>query len=260
MSDDHQRDDGDARDARPRTDAGDGGDSARARRRPTTAPRVVVDELDPSALRRLAIFPLPNAVLLPGGLLPLHVFEPRYRELTRDCLDGSRLMAIAMLQPGYEADYHGRPAVRPVCGLGRILCSEELADGRYHILLRGIGRVRIDEELDPTTSYRQVRASLLDDRQSVQNGALVASHRQLLAICDRLAMALEHGGCELSELIHAQPTPGECADVITAALVTDPRKRQALLETLDAGDRVAAAIDLVGHMLCQLAPDTGCIN
>ncbi len=249
MSDDQQHD-GDDRADRDRP----------ARRRPTTAPVVSPDELDPSALRRLAIFPLPNAVLLPGGMLPLHVFEPRYRDMIRDCLDGSRLLAVAMLVPGYEADYQGRPPVRPVAGLGRIICSDQLDDGRYHLLLRGVGRVQIEEELEPATSYRVVRGTLLDDRRSVQNGALAGAHRQLLAICDQLSLVLDHGGCELSELIHAQPSPGECADVITAALVTDPRRRQALLETLDAGDRVAAAIDLVGHILCQLTPDTGTIN
>src|SRR5215470_7185187 len=102
--------------------------------------------LDRSALAALPIFPLPNCVLLPGGLLPLHVFEPRYRELTRDCLAGQRLMAVARLQPGHEAAYFGRPPVHDLAGLGRIICSDELADGRFHILLRGIGRVRIVEE------------------------------------------------------------------------------------------------------------------
>src|SRR5689334_16300545 len=92
-----------------------------------------------ASLSDLAIFPLPNCVLLPGGLLPLHVFEPRYRELTRDCLAGNRLMAIARLQPGYEVAYHARPPVQPLCGVGRILCADELPDGRFHLLLRGVG-------------------------------------------------------------------------------------------------------------------------
>ena len=74
---------------------------------------------DPNALAALPIFPLPNCVLLPGGLLPLHVFEPRYRELTRDCLSGTQLMAIARLRPGYEQTYYGRPPVYERCGVGR---------------------------------------------------------------------------------------------------------------------------------------------
>ena len=69
------------------------------------------ETFDPGALTELPIFPLPNCVLLPGGLLPLHVFEPRYRELTRDCLATHHLMGVARLRPGYEQTYYGNPPV-----------------------------------------------------------------------------------------------------------------------------------------------------
>src|SRR6478752_1196095 len=118
---------------------------------------------DPDALRELPIFPLPNCVLLPGGLLPLHVFEPRYRELTRDCLAGSQLMAIARLRPGYEASYYGRPPVYERCGVGKIICSEELPDGRFALLLRGVARVEIARELTSQRQYRLVEAHELAD-------------------------------------------------------------------------------------------------
>src|SRR6188508_1186666 len=131
--------------------------------------------VDAAHLERLAIFPLPNAVLLPGGVLPLHVFEPRYRELTRDCLAGSRTMAIALLQPGFEASYFERPAIHPVCGLGTIICSEELSDGRFHLLLRGVGRIRVENELAPNGhGYRVVRASLVDAHRSSRPDAAAA--------------------------------------------------------------------------------------
>lgn len=220
----------------------------------------LAEEIDPAALAELPIFPLPNAVLLPGGVLPLHVFEPRYREMTRDCLAGSSLLAIALLRPGYEPRYFDRPPVHEVCGLGSIICSEELPDGRFHLLLRGVGRVRIDEELAPTGAYRRVRASAIDGAATRRPDALGSAHRQLLALCDRLALALDHGGHELCELVHAQPSAGACADVIAAALVTDPRRRQALLETVDAADRVDAAVELVAKILVELAPDGGAAN
>jgi Lon protease-like protein len=218
------------------------------------------DDLDPDALSALAIFPLPNAVLLPGGLLPLHVFEPRYRELTRDCLDGSRLMGVARLRSGYEASYHGRPAVHGHLGVGRIIASEELPDGRYHILLRGIARVRIDEELPATKAYREVRARLLTDDSSRRPAALASCHGQLVALCDRLAMTLDKGGDQLRELVRSQATPGACADLVTAALVTDADTRQLLLETLDPADRLERAIDHIGRLLCELAPCSGAPN
>src|SRR5436190_5827703 len=91
---------------------------------------------DPAALRALPIFPLANCVLLPGGLLPLHVFEPRYRELTKDCLATNHLIGVARLRPGFEQSYYGKPPVFERFGIGRIICSEELDDGRFVLLLR----------------------------------------------------------------------------------------------------------------------------
>src|SRR6266567_2216926 len=116
---------------------------------------------DRDTLAALPIFPLPNCVLLPGGLLPLHVFEPRYRELTRDSLAGHHLIGVARLRPGYEASYYGRPPVYERCGVGRIICSEELPDGRFALLLRGVARVEIARELPPDRAYRRVEARVL---------------------------------------------------------------------------------------------------
>jgi uncharacterized protein len=78
----------------------------------------------------LPIFPLPAVQLFPHALLPLHVFEPRYRELVRDCMAGAQLMGLPLLQPGYEARYHERPAVHAVCGVGRVIAHDPLPDGR----------------------------------------------------------------------------------------------------------------------------------
>ncbi len=215
------------------------------------------EDIDPAFLDGLPIFPLPNAVLLPGGLMPLHVFEPRYRELTRDCLEGARLMAIARLRPGYEAAYDDRPAVYPSCGLGRILASEELTDGRFLLVLRGIGRVRIESELPPVRSYREVRASLIADDLSRSPDAARIGHAHLLALCERLAMALDRGGDELRALCRDCSTPGTCADAIAAALIMDHCERQRLLETVDPVDRLERTAEHVGRLLCQLAPCAG---
>src|SRR5438445_1440036 len=95
------------------------------------------------ALDALPIFPLPQTVLFPGALLPLHVFEPRYRALTRDVLAGRKLMGVARLKPGFEATYDGRPPVFSVCGVGIVTESVEHADGRFDLTLRGLSRVRI---------------------------------------------------------------------------------------------------------------------
>ena len=99
----------------------------------------------PDVVDELPIFPLPGITLFPGGILPLHVFEPRYRQLTRDCLVSARKwMALPMLEPGFEEEYEGRPAVKAVCGVGEVVQFKEHPDGRFDVVLRGIGRVRID--------------------------------------------------------------------------------------------------------------------
>ncbi len=218
------------------------------------------DSIEPHALDELAIFPLPNAVLLPGGLMPLHVFEPRYREMIRDALAGDRLIAIARLCPGYQEDYEGRPAVYPHCGIGRIIAAEETDDGRYLIVLRGLARVAIDHELAPTRSYRQVAAQILVDDQTTRPDAVARGHRQLVALCDRLALALDRGGAQLRALVADCQHPGSCADAIAAALVIDHGERQILLERLDPADRLDRVIDHVSRLLCQLVPCEGVVN
>src|SRR5436190_20836430 len=148
---------------------------------------------DPAALRALPIFPLPNCVLLPGGLMPLHVFESRYRELTRDCLAGTQLMAVARLRPGYETAYYDRPPVYERCGVGRIICSEELPDGRFALLLRGVARVEIERELPADRTYRILEARLLSDAKCDPRHAHDYPHK-LITLCDRLAKVIEQGG------------------------------------------------------------------
>lgn len=107
---------------------------------------------------RLSIFPLSGAILFPGLQLPLHVFEPRYRELVGSALAKDRL--IAMIQPQRSAD--GAPLYDIGC-LGRIGDVEALEDGRYNIVLEGESRFRVIRELDVSTAFRQIEAELIDD-------------------------------------------------------------------------------------------------
>jgi Lon protease-like protein len=190
------------------------------------------ETFDPAALSSLPIFPLPNAVLLPGGLLPLHVFEPRYREMTRDCLAGHHLMGIARLRPGFESSYYGKPPVFERCGVGRIICSEELPDGRFALLLRGVARVEIARELAADRAYRLVEALPLIDTDCDDADARDHHHR-LVELCDRLAEVIEQGGSQLRELVRGAGSPAACADAVAAALVMDVDARQELLEAVD---------------------------
>src|SRR5947209_20523346 len=89
------------------------------------------------------LFPLPNVVLFPRAVLPLHIFEERYKAMTAEALGGSRQIAMALLRPGWEKDYYGRPEIEPVVCVGEILTHEQLADGKYNFFLRGVARARV---------------------------------------------------------------------------------------------------------------------
>src|SRR5947209_1146443 len=102
----------------------------------------------------LPLFPLPNVVLFPNVFLPLHIFEPRYREMIADALASDRLIGMVLLKPGWEREYEGRPAVYPIGCSGVMTHAEPLADGRYNIALRGVERFRIVEE-NHSRSYRR---------------------------------------------------------------------------------------------------------
>lgn len=111
--------------------------------------------------RRLSIFPLPGAILFPGLQLPLHIFEPRYRELVGSALAKDRL--IGMIQPQRSSDK--APLYQIGC-IGRIGDVEAMEDGRYNIVLEGEARFRVMRELDVTTAFRQVEAELIEEPEN----------------------------------------------------------------------------------------------
>jgi Lon protease-like protein len=126
--------------------------------------------------KRLSIFPLAGALLFPGMHLPLHIFEERYRALINDAMARDR--RIGMIQPK-EAGKH--PALFDVGCLGKIIDIEALEDGRFNVVLEGVARFRIVEEIDASTAFRQVRAEIEDDREM----------DEVLASAERAALEIE---------------------------------------------------------------------
>ncbi|MHC4081927.1 MAG: LON peptidase substrate-binding domain-containing protein [Planctomycetota bacterium] len=101
--------------------------------------------------RPMPVFPLPEAVLLPHAIQPLHIIEPRYRQLVNDCLDGSGQMALASFaDEDWKSEYHQQPSLRPAVCVGQIVQHEALTDGRHDILLQGICRARILRMFEPS--------------------------------------------------------------------------------------------------------------
>src|SRR5205085_10289648 len=99
-------------------------------------------------------FPLPNLVLFPHVVQPLHIFEPRYRQMTADALASNRLITLVLLRAGFEEESEKRPPLHDTACVGKVLGEQKLEDGRYNLLLRGVSRVRIVEEVPSVKLYR----------------------------------------------------------------------------------------------------------
>jgi len=204
----------------------------------------------------LPIFPLPDLTFFPHTMLPLHIFEARYRAMITDCLSRDKRLVVVGLKPGYEGSYEGKPAVYPVSGVGRIVQWERLASGRYNLLLRGEGRVRIDRELPTDTLYRMVAATPLSET-GFAGAAVPALTGRVKARCQQILSAVGRSGEDLQTMMEGLDHPAELCDQVASALIPTPTTRQALLEELDVErrlERLAVALD---DLLSQLTGEGG---
>jgi uncharacterized protein len=201
----------------------------------------------------LPIFPLPELTFFPHTLLPLHVFEARYRTMVMDCLARDRRMAVVGLKPGYEPAYEGKPAVYPVAGVGRIVQSERLATGRFNILLKGEGRVRIDRELPSDTLYRMVAGSLLGETGAERDGVGALAAR-VTGRCLGILRAVNRPTAEMEKAL-AGAAPGAVCDRIASAIIPEAAARQALLEEMDVERRLSKLAEGLDDLYTQLSGD-----
>jgi Lon protease-like protein len=204
------------------------------------------------------LFPLPNVVVFPFAYQALHIFEPRYRQMTADALAGDRLIAMALLRPGWEADYAGRPALYPMACLGHIAAHQRLEDGRYDLRLRGLSRVRILEEINTGKLYRSARVELVDD---VQVGA-PDRDRELRRRLSREVLAWYTGQEEIIEafegLLQSRLPLEVLCDLAAFSFPLPVEAKQELLETLDVEQRVERLFaHMAAHPLAAAAKDYG---
>ena len=211
-------------------------------------------------LARLPIFPLPGAVLLPFTLVPLHVFEPRYRKMIRDCERGAGVLALANIPPDALSAGEHAPRVLPVLGAGLLARVEPLPDGRSNIVVRGALRARIVEELPSGEPYRVVRAERLPDRacdEDRERTAAESLRRLVLAFCAARPGADANA---LAQMAARAERPGELADVVAGAVVDSAVERQALLEQLSVGLRLAHLEAAVASALARSASPSSARN
>jgi Lon protease-like protein len=216
--------------------------------KPWDATELEFDAATFSGVTRL--FPLPNLVLYPHVMQPLHIFEDRYREMLEDALAGDRLIAMTLLEPGWETDYDSRPPIAKVACLGKVVAHHRLEDGTYNVLLLGVERVRIVEELEPLRSFRQAKVEIVADRYDFKSKSELKRIQNTL-----LAAFREHLPCncqlpeQLQEMLSHHLPLGLLTDLAAYALPLELEVKQRLL----AERRVSMRAEMVLQQVTALA-------
>ncbi|MCX5658164.1 MAG: LON peptidase substrate-binding domain-containing protein [Planctomycetota bacterium] len=184
----------------------------------------------------IAVFPLPQCVLLPHATVPLHIFEPRYRRMVSDALEGGRAIAMATFEgDDWKRDYEGKPPLRPTVCVAVIARHQELPDGRWNILLRGICRARIVREM-PHDPYRVARLRPTEDEPEMEIDLIEHRRRleDLLCDADLRRVAAVHS---LQPLLRQETSTAAMIDLSIMCLVEDSEQRYAMLAEADAQER-----------------------
>ncbi len=203
----------------------------------------------------LPLFPLPNTVLFPGVFLPLHVFEPRYKQMVARALEGDRIIGMTLVEPGQDDDYDGRPRVFPVGCAGLITHVERQNDGCFNLILRGLDKFRITEEEPPTDGvlYRIAHVAPIEEDINPEVRAPLADARRRLETLLAPSL-LGEGGSRLPRDM-ADP---DLVNALSQYLELEPVEKQALLERDGVLARCETLVELIEmKLLMQRQPDSG---
>ena len=187
----------------------------------------------------IPIFPLPNVVLFPNVFLPLHIFEPRYRQMVDDALNGDRIIGMVLLRPGYENDYEGRPPVYPVGCAGVITHAERLADGRFNIVLRGMQKFRIAGE-ETTRLYREAHVTAMAEPIDDETRAAIRAERRRLE-----TLIVPHAEGAADATVPSSMPDEDLVNALAQYLHFEPVEKQALLERDGLLARCRSLIELL---------------
>lgn len=198
--------------------------------------------------RETPVMTLPNATLFPQALLPLYIFEPRYRQMLADALHSNRMFAVAMQRPGSDREWP-----LPVAGLGLIRVSVRHKDDTSHLILQGLARV----ELEQAVSYKPYRVQRIHPIETppcdnVVADALLAKVRELLR--ERVDLGLQFPSPvndepfaphEILKYLDSLTDPERAADLVSCAVLPGPAQRQAILETVEVENRLRRLIQFL---------------
>lgn len=201
----------------------------------------------PRSFARLKVFPLPPVVLFPGTGVPLHIFEPRYRQLVTHALETDGLMALAQEAVGEKACGLKAPLLSPIACVGRIAWHEKLEDGRLNLVLEGLARVRLGQEVQSANFYREFEAEVVpeEDVTSVEEMGVRQALLNGLGKLQRVKLPTWVWGL----------SGGRLADAVAAMVVEDVAQRRELLVELSAAPRLQLLLDMVARRIAQSPKD-----
>jgi len=203
----------------------------------------------------LPLFPLPNVVLFPNVFLPLHIFEPRYREMVADAIDSDRMIGMVLLKAGWEHEYDGSPAVYPIGCSSVITHVERLEDGRYNIVLRGVERFRIVEEDHQRRYRRAIIEPLAEPTLAAEDRAALRHQRSRLEVLLAPTIDRDLGQSQTARANATTPGPDpmipagmadeELVNALAQYLDLEPIEKQALLERRCLRSRAESLVELL---------------
>lgn len=203
----------------------------------------------------IPIFPLPDVVFFPETFLPLHVFEPRYRQMVQDCLENQPFIGMALLREGWEADYYGNPPVFSLGCLGEMVHSERLPDGRYNIVLRGLMKYEVREEL-LHRSYRQALVTFLDPPGGEQQTFGEGVRSELESLMRRYAKLTDQE-VAIGNLLSMGLADTVLLNTLSSLLPFAPGEKYFLLEAESPAQHCGRLMDLLRFNIISLQGGSG---
>ncbi|MGQ0636856.1 MAG: LON peptidase substrate-binding domain-containing protein [Planctomycetaceae bacterium] len=194
------------------------------------------------------LFPLPNAVLFPHVALPLHVFEPRYRQMVADVLERDRWLALALLKSDWEPAGDSRPPIHDMVCLGKITVEERLPSGKYNIVLTGVHRAVVVDEPELDLPYRVGKLELYRDFYSIEPLVDRAERQQELLAAFRRLFPQTRADSLLAQVMDADLPLGVLCDLLGAVLPVGPPQKLSLLEELDVDLRSELLLDAIRRL------------
>lgn len=210
---------------------------------------------------RVRLFPLPNLVVFPHVMQPLHIFESRYRAMLEDALADDGLIGMTLLAPGWESDYDGRPPIRPMGCLCRVASHHQTSEGSYNVLVLGLQRMKIARELPPDRLFREAEVELREDVYPEDEFAARGRLQlRLLEAFKRMLPKLPEAQEQMDQLLGGQIPLGMLTDIVAYTLDLDLRFKERMLEETCVDRRAEQLLEFLSRVRQMAFPPEFSLN